>query len=180
MNSMDRAVLSRSTMRRRIGRRSIAAPGTLLIHPHVAKQLGIDAEKLHCITKDVGGGFGMKIFVYPEPIICAWASRKLKRTVKYTPERGEAFMTDTQGRDNISKVRAALDANGVMTGMEVTFRQSWRLPHLRAVHPDRRGRRMLSGVYAVPKIYVNVKGVVTNTTPVDATEVPPAGGRLHH
>ncbi len=144
--------------------------GPSFIHPHVAKQLGIDAEKLRCITKDVGGGFGMKIFVYPEPIICAWASRKLKRAVKYTPERGEAFMTDTQGRDNISKVRAALDANGVMTGLEVTTfaNLGGYLSTFAPFIPTAAGTHMLSGVYAVPKIYVNVKGVVTNTTPVDA------------
>jgi carbon-monoxide dehydrogenase large subunit len=145
--------------------------GPSFIHPHLAETvLKIDKSKLRCITTDVGGGFGMKIFLYPEQCLIAWASRRLKRTVKYTPDRSEAFMSDTQGRDNISYVKAALDENGKIIAMKVeTFANlGGYLSNFAAFIPTEAGTHMLSGVYDIPSIYVNVKGVVTNTTPTDA------------
>ncbi|UUX49196.1 xanthine dehydrogenase family protein molybdopterin-binding subunit [Nisaea acidiphila] len=145
--------------------------GPSFIHPHLAETvLKIDKSKLRCLTTDVGGGFGMKIFLYPEQCLIAWASRRLKRTVKYTPERSEAFMADTQGRDNISYVTSALDENGKIIAMKVeTFANlGGYLSNFAAFIPTEAGTHMLSGVYDIPSIYVNVKGVVTNTTPTDA------------
>ncbi|MEO9901823.1 xanthine dehydrogenase family protein molybdopterin-binding subunit [Nisaea sp.] len=145
--------------------------GPSFIHPLLADVvLKIDKDKLRCITTDVGGGFGMKIFLYPEQCLLAWASRRLKKAVKYTPERSEAFMSDTQGRDNVSYVDAALDENGKIIGMKVeTFANlGGYLSNMGPFIPTEAGTHMLSGVYDIPVIYVNVKGVLTNTTPVDA------------
>jgi len=145
--------------------------GPSFIHPHLAETvLKIDKSKLRCITTDVGGGFGMKIFLYPEQCLVAWASRRLKRAVKYTPDRSEAFMSDTQGRDNISYAKAALDENGKIIAMKVeTYANlGGYLSNFAAYIPTEAGTHMLSGVYDIPSIYVNVKGVVTNTTPTDA------------
>ncbi|SDG03440.1 MULTISPECIES: xanthine dehydrogenase family protein molybdopterin-binding subunit [Thalassobaculum] len=144
--------------------------------PHVfqtllaEKVLNIDPAKLRCRTTDVGGGFGMKIFLYPEQALCTWASRKLKRAVRNLPDRSEAFMTDAQGRDNISYAEAAVDADGVIQALRVKTYAALGgyLHHMGAFIPTNAGTHMLSGVYKVPQVYVNVLGVLNNTTPTDA------------
>ncbi|MFX4223114.1 MAG: xanthine dehydrogenase family protein molybdopterin-binding subunit [Thalassobaculum sp.] len=144
--------------------------------PHVfqtllaEKVLKIDPAKLRCRTTDVGGGFGMKIFLYAEQALCTWASRKLKKAVRHLPERSDAFMTDAQGRDNISYAEAAVDADGVIQALRVkTFAAlGGYLHHMGAFIPTNAGTHMLSGVYKIPAVYVNVLGVLNNTTPTDA------------
>ena len=144
--------------------------------PHVfhkilaEKILKIEPTQLRCRTTDVGGGFGMKIFLYPEHALVAWAARKLKHAVKYNPERSEAFMSDIQGRDNVSYAEAAVDDQGVIQALRVTTYANLGgyLSHMGAFIPTNAGTHMLSGVYKIPKVFVNVKGVLTNTTPTDA------------
>jgi hypothetical protein len=82
---------------------AILAFGAVKLRPVVAEMiLKIGSPKLRVRTGDVGGGFGMKIFVHPEYPMIVWASRELKRTVKWIPERQEAFQSDVQGRDHVS------------------------------------------------------------------------------
>src|ERR1700732_1480435 len=69
----------------------------------------IPENRIRVVTPDVGGGFGMKLFLYPEHVLVLWAAKKLGRAVKWTPERSDAFMTDTQGRDNLTRLELALD-----------------------------------------------------------------------
>ncbi len=69
-------------------------------------------NRIRVVTPDVGGGFGMKLFLYPEHVLVLWAAKKLGRPVKWTAERSDAFMTDTQGRDNVTDAELALDENG--------------------------------------------------------------------
>src|SRR3546814_7868498 len=66
-------------------------------------------EKMHIITPDVGGGFGMKIFVYPETVLVLFAARRLGRPVRWNAERSEGFLSDTQGRDHVTLAELALD-----------------------------------------------------------------------
>ncbi len=132
--------------------------------------LKIGKEKLRVVTNDVGGGFGMKIFLYPEQALAVWASRRLKRPVKWTPDRSEAFMSDIQGRDNVTIAEAALDADGRFLALRFT---TWAamgayLSNFGPFIPTGAGAGMQNGLYAVPAIYVNVKGVMTNTVPTDA------------
>src|SRR6266446_10545240 len=69
----------------------------------------VPENRIRVVTPDVGGGFGMKLFLYPEHVLVLWAAKKLGRPVKWTPERSDAFMTDTQGRDNVTRLELALD-----------------------------------------------------------------------
>ncbi|MBL0900945.1 MAG: xanthine dehydrogenase family protein molybdopterin-binding subunit [Reyranella sp.] len=81
----------------------LSSQGVHMIRPVVADMiLKIGSPKLRVRTGDVGGGFGMKIFVHPEYPMVVWASRELKRTVKWIPDRQEAFQSDIQGRDHVS------------------------------------------------------------------------------
>jgi aerobic carbon-monoxide dehydrogenase large subunit len=131
--------------------------------------LKIPKEQLRVITPNVGGGFGMKAFVYPEQALAVWASRKIARPVKWQEDRSEGFISDNQGRDHATHAELALDKSGRFLGLRVTT-----LANLGAyLSPfgsfvPTRSTDLVSGLYDFPAIHVNVKGVCTNTVPVCA------------
>ena len=132
--------------------------------------LDVPESRIQVITPDVGGGFGMKLFMYVEYPLVLWAAKRLGRPVKWSGERSDAFMTDTHGRDNVTKVRLGLDADGRFLGMKVETKANLGA-YLSLYGPfvaTAAGACMLPGVYATPSIWVNVKGVFTNTVWVDA------------
>jgi len=145
-------------------------------NPHVTRLvlsafIGLAPEhKLRVIAPDVGGGFGSKIFIYPEETVCAWAAKKLDRPVKWTAERTESFVSDAHGRDHVTHAELALDAAGKIAALRVhtianlgaymsTFSSSV---------PTYLYGLLLSGQYDIPNIYCEVDAVYTNTAPVDA------------
>ena len=131
--------------------------------------LKIPKDKLRVITPNVGGGFGMKAFVYPEQALAVWASRKLNRPVKWQEDRSEGFVSDNQGRDHTTRAELALDESGRFLGLRVSI-----LANLGAyLSPfgsfvPTRSTDLVSGLYSIGAIHVNVKGVCTNTVPVCA------------
>jgi len=132
--------------------------------------LKIPQERLRVVTPDVGGGFGMKIFPYPEQGLVLWAARRLKRPVKWTSERGEAFLSDNHGRDNVSTAELALDENSRFLALRVATVANLGayLSQFAPFIPTEAGTHMLAGVYTFDAVYVEVKGVFTNTAPIDA------------
>ena len=154
------------------GRSTLYTPsqGPHVIHGQVADAvLNIGKDKLRVISGNVGGAFGMKIFLHPEQPIVVWASRRLKRAVRWTGDRTESFVSDVQGRDNYSVAELAMDSAGRFLALRVT---TWAnlgayLSNYAPYIPQL-AVPMLSGVYKIPAIYVNIKGVHTNTVPVDA------------
>ncbi len=149
----------------------LSSQGVHMIRPVVADMiLKIGSPKLRVRTGDVGGGFGMKIFVHPEYPMVVWASRTLKKTVKWIPDRQEAFQSDVQGRDHVSIAEMALDKDCRFIGERITTYAALGayLSHFSAFIPTLAGSSMLNGLYTTPAIYVNVKGVMTNTVPTDA------------
>ena len=145
-------------------------------NPHVhrllmgAFVLGIPEHKLRVISPDVGGGFGSKIFLYPEEVVVSWATRKLGLPVKWTAERRESFLTDAHGRDHITDVELAVDGAGKITALRVKTNANLGayLSTFAPLIPTYLYGTLLSGVYAIPQIYCEVVGSLTNTTPVDA------------
>jgi aerobic carbon-monoxide dehydrogenase large subunit len=127
-------------------------------------------ERIHVSAPDVGGGFGMKNFLYPEWVLVLFAARKLGRPVKWVGERGEDFLTSAQGRDNHTKGRLALDANGRFLALEAETvanlgaYMSTSGPGSSTNAPS----TAMGGVYAIPAIFMSVRGVFTNTVPIDA------------
>jgi carbon-monoxide dehydrogenase large subunit len=127
-------------------------------------------EQLRIVTHDVGGGFGMKTFLYPEYALVLHAARHLGRPVKWTGERGDAFQTDTHGRAMESDAVLATDAEGRILALKV---ESWSdLGAYQAQYgpaiQTMAGGRIMGGVYRIPAIANRVHGIVTNTAPVDA------------
>jgi aerobic carbon-monoxide dehydrogenase large subunit len=130
----------------------------------------VPENRIRVVTRDVGGGFGMKLFLYPEHILVLWAARKLGRPVKWTPERADAFLTDTQGRDHLTRLELALDGElrFLALSVETVANMGAYLSNFAPEIPTASGGPMLSGVYRIPAIHVAVKGVFTHTAPVDA------------
>jgi carbon-monoxide dehydrogenase large subunit len=131
--------------------------------------LKIPKDMLRLITPNVGGAFGMKAFVYPEQALVVWASRKLERAVKWQEDRSEGFVSDNQGRDHSTRAELALDENGRFLGLRVSI-----LANLGAyLSPfgcfiPTRSTDLVSGLYSIEAIHINVKGVCTNTVAVCA------------
>lgn len=145
-------------------------------NPHVARLVmsafyNVAPEnKLRVIAPDVGGGFGSKIYIYPEEIVCLWASKKTGVPVKWTSDRTEAFLTDAHGRDHVSKVKMAFDKDHRIIGLKVdTIANLGAYMSLfSSAVPTYLYATLLSGQYAIPAIHANVRTVYTNTVPVDA------------
>jgi aerobic carbon-monoxide dehydrogenase large subunit len=145
-------------------------------NPHVhrllmaAFVLGIPEHKVRVIAPDVGGGFGSKIFLYNEETICSWATRKVKRPVKWTSTRREAFQTDAHGRDHVTEAEMGFSREGKIVGLRVKTIANLGayLSTFAPAVPTYLYATLLNGVYEMPAIHADVTGVFTNTTPVDA------------
>ncbi len=130
----------------------------------------VPEEQFRVVTPDVGGGFGMKLFLYAEHVLTCYAARKLGRPVKWASERSEAFLSDTQGRDNITAGELALDKDGRFLAMRTrnVANMGAYLSTFAPMIPTMAGTKVLASVYGFQAIYANVIGVFTNTVPVDA------------
>ena len=145
-------------------------------NPHVhrlimaAFVLGIPEHKLRVISPDVGGGFGSKIFIYPEECAAVWASRALSRPVKWTADRRESFVSDSHGRDHHTEAEMALSADGKILGLRVktVANLGAYLTLFAPAVPTYLYGTLLAGSYTTPAIHCEVTGVFTHTTPVDA------------
>ncbi|MFO1159734.1 MAG: xanthine dehydrogenase family protein molybdopterin-binding subunit [Reyranellaceae bacterium] len=130
----------------------------------------VPLERIHLTAPDVGGGFGMKNFVYPEWVLLLWAARKLGRPVRWIADRAEEFVAGTQGRDIDARAKLALDATGRILALDVAMIANMGA-YLSGNGP---GASVIAastaqgGVYDVPVIHVDVRGAFTNTVPVDA------------
>jgi carbon-monoxide dehydrogenase large subunit len=145
-------------------------------NPHVARLVisafvGIAPEhKLRVIAPDVGGGFGSKIFIYPEEVVALWASKRVGRPVKWVSDRSEAFLTDAHGRDHVTHAEMAFDAANKIVGLRVktVANLGAYMSTFSSSVPTYLYGTLLSGQYNIPQIYCEVDAVYTNTVPVDA------------
>jgi carbon-monoxide dehydrogenase large subunit len=145
-------------------------------NPHVIRLLmgafvlNIPEHKLRVVAPDVGGGFGAKIYHYAEEALCTFAAKVVNRPVKWTATRSEAFMSDAHGRDHLTKIELALDAEHNFTAVRtLTYANMGAyLSTFAPSIPTWLHGTLMAGNYKTPLIYVNVKAVFTTTVPVDA------------
>jgi aerobic carbon-monoxide dehydrogenase large subunit len=145
-------------------------------NPHVERLLmtafvlGLPEHKVRVIAPDVGGGFGSKIFLYAEDVALTWAAKQVNRSIKWTCERAESFLTDAHGRDHVSHAEMAMDANGKFLAMRVhtDANMGAYLSTFASAVPTILYATLLAGQYTCPQIYVEVDAWFTNTAPVDA------------
>tara|TARA_B100000029_G_scaffold100220_2_gene90434 strand:+ start:133 stop:2442 length:2310 start_codon:yes stop_codon:yes gene_type:complete len=149
----------------------VSCQGVHVMRNLLATQIfNVAEEDIHVTCSDVGGGFGMKIFLFPEYVCQLFAARKLGRAVKWISERSEAFMSDSHGRDHVSHLKVALDSDAKILGLQVNTVANLGayLSNFAPFVATSAGVPMLVGCYDVPTAYVEVQGVFTNTAPVDA------------
>ncbi|MGI8528131.1 MAG: xanthine dehydrogenase family protein molybdopterin-binding subunit [Geodermatophilaceae bacterium] len=142
--------------------------------PHIlrlmlALTLGVPEHKLRVIAPDVGGGFGGKLQVTPEEVICMMVSRRLRKPVKYTESRSESLMSAHHGRDQIQYIDIAAKRDGTVTGLKVRLLADMGA-YLRLVSPGVPvlGAFMFPAIYKFPAYRFQCDGVFTNKTPTDA------------
>jgi carbon-monoxide dehydrogenase large subunit len=130
----------------------------------------IAPENLRIVTPDVGGGFGMKAFLYPEQVLVLVAAKKLGAPVKWMSTRSEAFLSDTHGRDNLAEAELALDANGMFLALRLhTYANMGAyLSMYGPFIPTVAASGVLAGVYGFQAIRSEVTGIYTHTVPIDA------------
>jgi len=133
----------------------------------LATVLGISPEQLRVLSHDVGGNFGARNRVYVEFGLVLWAARKLGRPVKYTATRSEAFLTDYQGRDLVTKVELALRADGRFLAMRASNISNVGARCV-SLSPLGKGSALITGSYAIPAATLRSRAAFTNTMPTNA------------
>jgi len=141
--------------------------------------LGMDAEDVRVTNPDVGGGFGMKAFNYPEYPVVAFAARMLGQPVRWMSERTEAMLSDNGGRDLVTTATMAFDDDFKIVAYSldtVANMGAYNSGFAQFIQTDLFSK-VLMGTYDVQAAYMRTRGVFTNTTPVDAYRG--AGKELH-
>ena len=145
-------------------------------NPHVIRLLmcafvlSLPEHKVRVVAPDVGGGFGTKIFHYAEEAFCTFAAKACNRPIKWTSSRTEAFMSDAHGRDHVSTIELALDADNNFVGLRTNTHANLGayLSTFSSSIPTWLHGTLMAGNYKTPVIQVNVRAMFTNTVPVDA------------
>ena len=145
------------------GRYTLYAGGGAIVRPkkEVAIILGVEAEQVRVIAREVGGNFGTRNFFYPEFALVCWASRRTGRPVKWTCERQEAFSSDYAGRDFHIEAELALDADGTFLGLSAT-RTSNLGAYTASFVPLTKGTQIMTSLYRLPAV-ARARGVLSNT-----------------
>lgn len=144
--------------------------GVWRLKTELAKALSLDPENVRVTTPDVGGGFGMKVMVYPEHYALAAATRQIEAPILWVADRAESIASDNGARDLSSTAELAFDADHKIIGYRV--RSTTNL----GAYNSQFGQniqtvlfsKVLTGVYDIPVADLHVQAVYTNTTPVDA------------
>ena len=145
-------------------------------NPHLVRRwlaessLYIAEHNIRVVAPDVGGGFGQKIYHYPEEAVVLWASKIVGRPVRWTASRTESFAVDTHARDHATKCEMAFDADGRILGIraDTIANIGAYLSPFAVCIPSYFYASMLPGIYTMPTAYGRVRAVYTHTTPVDA------------
>ena len=133
----------------------------------LAAVLGIAPERVRVLSYDVGGNFGTRNRVFVEFALVLWAARKLGRPVKFTATRSEAFLSDYQGRDLVTKVELALARDGRLLAMRATNISNVGA-YCVSLSPLSKGAGLIVGPYTIPHAFLRAMAVFTNTTPTNA------------
>jgi carbon-monoxide dehydrogenase large subunit len=135
----------------------------------MALMLGINEERVRIIAPEVGGGFGAKLQVTAEEMVCAWASRKAGRPVKWVETRSEHMAVTHHGRDQVAFVRLGAKRDGTLTALHsrILADMGAYLMLLTPTIPSL-GAFVMGGVYRIPAVQTDITGVFTNKVATDA------------
>ncbi|HEX9717906.1 MAG TPA: xanthine dehydrogenase family protein molybdopterin-binding subunit [Actinomycetota bacterium] len=131
----------------------------------LAEWLGLEKSRVRAIAPDVGGGFGAKLTIYPEYLVCAAAALRLGRPVRWMETRSESMLNMTHGRAQVNRFEVGATREGIIVGLRVDIVADMGAYPIATFLPATT-QTMLSGVYRIPRIACRGRSVVTNTTPV--------------
>jgi carbon-monoxide dehydrogenase large subunit len=140
--------------------------GVMGLRAGLVDSLGTTPDKVHVLTGNVGGSFGMKAAVYPEYICVLHAARELGRPVKWTDERSSSFVSDSHGRDHEQTAELALDADGHFLALRLQGYGNLGayMGTMAAQPPTLNTVRNVASLYRTPLVESSTKVVFTNTT----------------
>src|SRR5262249_4666671 len=138
--------------------------GAWRLKDDLATSLGVPAEQVRVIMRDVGGNFGTRGMIYAEFALVAWAARRLGRPVKWTAERHESFLCDYQARDLAVTAELAIDRDGNFLGLRGS-NISNAGAHTTKYSPLQKGVEIMPTIYRTPAAYFRARAVVSNTSP---------------
>jgi carbon-monoxide dehydrogenase large subunit len=138
--------------------------GAVRVKMDLAYVLNLAPEKVHVITQDVGGAFGLRTHLNPEQVAVAWAAHQLKRTVKWTSDRTEAFLCDYQGRDMVTVGKLAFDEKGKILGLSIDMIGNVGGHPVSYVFLNN-AAHVQPTVYDFPCAYIRLRAALTNTVP---------------
>ncbi len=145
---------------------TLGCQGVFGLRNNLAPVLGVTPDKVHVLTHNVGGSFGMKSQVFPEYPCVLFAARALGRPVKWTDDRSGAFLSDNHGRDHEMEAELALDKDGHILALRLTgFGNAGAYPIAPLPYSVNAVKNVI-GVYRTPLVEVTSKGIYTNTQPV--------------
>ena len=132
--------------------------------------LHIPEHKIRVISPDVGGAFGVKGNFAVEVSTVVWAAQLLRRPVKWTATRTETFLSDAQARDHDTTARMGFDRDGRIVAMQIDTLAALGgyLSNFAPSIPGNSYPQTVTGLYKTPNLHLRVRGVYTNTVPVDA------------
>ncbi|MGH6621838.1 MAG: xanthine dehydrogenase family protein molybdopterin-binding subunit, partial [Alphaproteobacteria bacterium] len=155
------------------GRYTLYTPtggGTVIQMDLAEKGLKVPAASVRVVTPEVGGGFGIKNYIYPEQVLVCWAAKRLGRPVKWFATRDDSFPTDRHARDHVMHAELALDGEGRFLAIRcrTVSNMGAYLTASGPIIPTSGGTRMLTNAYRIPLAYAETKCVFTNTTSIAA------------
>lgn len=155
------------------GRYTLYTPtggGTVIQMDLAEKGLKVPAASVRVVTPEVGGGFGIKNYIYPEQVLVCWAAKRLGRPVKWFATRDDSFPTDRHARDHVMHAELALDGEGRFLAIRcrTVSNMGAYLTASGPIIPTSGGTRMLTNAYRIPLAHAETQCVFTNTTSIAA------------
>jgi aerobic carbon-monoxide dehydrogenase large subunit len=136
-----------------------------LVRRQIAAQLHLAEERVRVIAPDIGGGFGPKVFVYPEEILIPFLALQLGRPVKWIEDRTEHFISTAHGRDQLHDVEMAFDEAGRILGLSDRFLLDNGAYNPMGLTDAYNTAAHLQGPYKIPNLSVTGTCVSTNKVP---------------
>ena len=152
----------------------ISTQNVHVIRDHIARSLGVACAKVRVRAPDVGGGFGVRNFVYAEYVLLGWAARLTGCAVKWVATRSEGFLSDHQARDYSATAKLGLDSQGRFTALSVEsdFALGAYLIGVGGGVPTGQYCTCPGSVYRIPSIHLGIRASLTNTVPIGVTRGP--------
>lgn len=147
----------------------MGSQGVHAVQHELGATLGLEASRLRVITEDVGGGFGMRLFLQSEPVVVAFAAMALGEAVRWQATRSEGFLGDLNGRDHLSHAVLGLDEDLRFVALEArTYSNVGAYTSQLGAGVAFFGSSMLTGAYDIPNAWAETHVMVTNSAPLDA------------